>query len=117
MAAEKGHAPLVSLLLATPGMDPLAKDVVRGAQRRLRALSACLSPCITPLPFAAVSWGSAGLCAGQRTCSRSRAATGGPTRRSGSIHGVNRDRRRHIWGTGCHSRSGAASLASAGIFH
>ena len=95
MAAEKGHAPLVSLLLATPGMDPLAKDVVRGAQGRLRALSACLSPCTTPLPFAAVSWGSAGLCAGQRTCSRSRAAAGGPARRSGSRQALSRGRRRY----------------------
>ena len=117
MAAIEGHVPVVALLLASPGVNPLAKDVVRGAQRRLRALPACLSACYTPLPSAAVSWGSAGLCAGQRTCSRSRAAAGGPARCSGSRQGIIRGRRRHIWGTGSHSRSGAASLASVGIFH
>ena len=31
-----GHAPVVALLLATLGVDPLAKTAVRGVQRWLR---------------------------------------------------------------------------------
>ena len=33
-AAVEGHAPVVALLLATPGVDPLAMNRVRGALRR-----------------------------------------------------------------------------------
>ena len=40
-AAYYGHAPVVALLLATPGVDPLAKTRVRDAQWRLRG-PACL---------------------------------------------------------------------------
>ena len=42
-AAWNGRAPVVALLLATPGVAPLAKTRgVRGAQRWLRCLPACL---------------------------------------------------------------------------
>ena len=37
-AAVKGSAPVVALLLATPGVDPMAKSRVRGAQMWLRDL-------------------------------------------------------------------------------
>ena len=58
MAALNGRAPVVALLLATPGVDPLAKEkLVRGAQRRLRGPPACP----TPLPSAAALHDSAGL--------------------------------------------------------
>ena len=36
LAAWNGHFPVVALLLATPGVSPLAKTRVRGTQRRLR---------------------------------------------------------------------------------
>ena len=59
-ASFAGHAPIVSLLLATPGVDPSAKDHVRGTQRRLegRGLPACPTPALllqagrTPLDLA-----------------------------------------------------------------
>ena len=42
MACGNDHAPVIALLLATPGVDPLAKDVVslRGTQDRLSGLPA-----------------------------------------------------------------------------
>ena len=42
-AAYRGYTSAVALLLATPGVDPLAKTAVRGAQRWLRGLPAVLS--------------------------------------------------------------------------
>ena len=55
VAAYLGHTPIVDLLLATPGVDPLAIKA-SGAQRRPRDLPACP----TPLPSAAVWQDSAG---------------------------------------------------------
>ena len=46
MAANSGHASVVALLLATPGVDPTLKDQARGVQRRLRGLT---SPHPSPL--------------------------------------------------------------------
>ena len=55
-AAIGGSAPVVALLLATPGVDPLAKDEVRGAQRwlvaRLPHSSLLLQAGHTPLDWA-----------------------------------------------------------------
>ena len=59
-AAANGHAPVVALLLATPGVDPLHKNKVRGAQK-----PACLHTCLpafpTPLPSDAGWLDSSGL--------------------------------------------------------
>ena len=53
VAAWYGHAPVVALLLATPGVDPLAKDIlVRGAQRRLRGRL----PAPRPSPLLQTGW-------------------------------------------------------------
>ena len=57
-AALNGHASVVALLLAIPGVDPLSKDVVRSVEKDL---SGRLS-CPTPLPSAAGWQDSAGLC-------------------------------------------------------
>ena len=89
-AAINGHAPVVALLLATPGVDSLARvGEVRGAQRRRIGPPACP----TPLPSAAGWLDSAGLGAEVRKGRRSRAAAGGPARRSGSRQGLSRGRR------------------------
>ena len=81
VAAMYGHAPVVALLLATPGVHPLAETkTVRGAQRRLRDPPAFP----TPLPSAAVCQDFTGLCGEVWKGRRSRAAAGGPARRSSS---------------------------------
>ena len=58
IAAGMGHAPMVALLLATPGVDPLAIDsLVRGTQRAFHwgfcpsahALPSVLQSGVTPL--------------------------------------------------------------------
>ena len=108
-AAMNGSAPVVALLLATPGVDPLAKTRVRGTQRWLRGPPACPMP----LPSGAVWLDSALLGVERRKLPRSRAAAGGPARRSnarssGSTLGVSWRRRRCGRGAGGHPRSGAA---------
>lgn len=42
-AAYKGHAPIVALLLATSGVDPLAREgLVRGDCREAQVQAACI---------------------------------------------------------------------------
>ena len=104
-AAASGSAPVVALLLATPGADPLATDWVRGAQRRLRGPLVCPTPLL-----AAAGWrDSAERGAEEWKCRRSRTAAGGPACCSGA-----RSRRKGLSrvvhkGVGSH-RSGAASV-------
>ena len=55
-AAFYGRAPVVALLLATPGVDPTLKDKVRGAQRWLRGLPACPTPLPLCCRMATLRW-------------------------------------------------------------
>ena len=74
----RGHAPVVALLLATPGVDPLARNRVRDALMAARDPPACPTPLRVP---SAAAWREhAGLCAEHRKCRHSRAAAGGPAR-------------------------------------
>lgn len=48
VAVGSRRTPIVALLLATPGVDPLSKDAVRGAQRRFsRAFKLPIPPSAT----------------------------------------------------------------------
>jgi len=51
VAACNGHAAVATLLLATPGVDPLAADIVRGAWAEV-APQARMPPLPPPHPFA-----------------------------------------------------------------
>ena len=56
-AAVNGSVPIVALLLAIPGVNPLAQDRVRGAQNCSGA-RACLP---TPRPSPLLQWGDTPL--------------------------------------------------------